>query len=261
MDYNGVIVEVDTDGIIVNTKMSEDKINKFINNSIKKRFGVSNPTLEMEEERFERGFIHMKKNYMLIEKDKEGNDSEIVHGAIFKSSRAPNVYDDAINLVKDWALYDKISAKEARDKAFDIRMRPIEDFVMNVRMSKNVKDYKTASDTYYNESAQIFNPITSEGMKGSGFNISGSQIVDLAIQVRNITGELPEKGDSMPYFTATDPITGRKGYKFYNPSDKSLKEYINYEEYENAIAKLFESTSIYTQRDNRKEEEWLQDLL
>ncbi len=254
------IVQSMTDGILLKRKPNVNKLNSFLANKIDKLFGIKNSTLVLEEETFERGFIHRMKNYMLIEKDKAGNLHEIIHGAYFKSSRASKVYDDAVKNVIKWALYDQLEEQEARDLSLDIRSRPMEDFIMRVKLSKNIKDYITSTSEYYDD-IEGFNPIMHENIYKSDFALNGHQIIDLANQCKIVTGQMPEKGSIVEYFIAMDPITGKKKYQYYNPSDANLINRVNYEMYEKQLNKLFEETNIASYRKTATEDNWLDELV
>lgn len=260
----GVVIEVDTDGILLKRRPNEERINVFMAAAVKKTFGIDRCNLILEEEVFERGFIHKMKNYMLIEKDKHGNVHEVLHGAYFKSSRASKVYDDAVQNIVKWALYDKLEEQEARDVSLDIRARPIEDFVMRVKLSKNIKDYISSATEFYDDvddGSAGFNPIVHENVYKSDFSLSGHQIIHLANQCRAITGQFPEKGMTIEYFTATDAFTGKKTYEYFNPSDDTLLSRLNYEMYEKQINKLFEATNIASYKRRASEENWLESLI
>jgi hypothetical protein len=264
----GCVCEVDTDGLLIDKKPVIENINSLIKKIVKDCTGIEEDKcfLEMEEEVFERGFIHMMKNYILLQKDDEGTEKVIVHGAYFVSSRAAKVYDDAVQIVIDYAIWDKLQEQEARDKALDFKMRPLEDFIMNVKMSKNLSEYVlTGSDIVGSgESGEAgdFNPISNEVVYTDGESMSGTQICGLAKQMYKTTGILPEKGTSIPYFMSTDPITGRKIYAYYSIADESLKERINYQAYEELIVRLFEAVGIASFNNTRQEDtNWTESLL
>jgi len=243
----GNILEIDTDGIYMTLNEDLDNINSFISDKVYKNFGISDCTLELEKETFERGFIHKMKNYMLIEKRK-GKDHIIVHGAYFKSSRASKVYDDAVQNVIDWALFDKFDEVEAKNRSLNgLRQRPIDDFVMRIKLSKNIKDYNLVHTEYYDTNKNVagdFNPITSEIVYTTDDDLNSHQIIALALQYGRITGNIPEKGTILQYFTAVDILTGKKIYLYYNAKDTTQRSVINFQAYENQIERLFNDTNI-----------------
>jgi hypothetical protein len=225
-------------------------------------FGIEDCTLIMEEERFERGFIHRMKNYMLIELDRDGNQKPpILHGAYFKSSRTSKVYDDAVQNIVDWALFDKITEEEARAKSIDIRMRKLDDFIMRVKLSKNIKDYETNDTIFIDDAYSSFNPISSEGVYKDDFSVSGKQVVSLALQYKSVTGTTPEKGTMITFITVLDPITGKTRYEYYNPKDDTIKSRVNYAMYEKQINKLFEETNVASYEKTKQEDNWLEHLI
>jgi hypothetical protein len=254
--------------LIIDKKPIIENINKFISTLVYTNAGIEpkDCVLEMEEEEFERGFIHMMKNYIILQKTKEGKDKVVVHGAYFVSSRACKIYDDAVQQIVDYAIWDKITEQEARDNSLNFRMRPLEDFIMNVRMSKNLSDYALAGadmlTTSESGDSTDFNPISNEIVYTDSDTMSGVQVAGLARQMHRITGTLPEKGTTISYFMATDFITGKKIYQYYTASDESLKRLINYAAYEELIVKLFEAVGINSFDKRRIEDvDWTQSLL
>ena len=260
----GCVVEIDTDGILVDDEPNIDEINKFISDMMLNEFGIEDSTLEMEKERFERGLIHKKKNYILIEKDKEGRLTPIIHGAYFTSSRAPRVYDDAVQLIVKYVMDDEVSEEEIRSKALDIRHRPIEDFVMRMRMSKNIDEYKVSGSSYVVDSndSEEWGTIMSEGrVSNDTLEMSGSQVVSIALQMKNITGKIPEKGAELKYVISIDFVSGNTFHEYFNSADEEIIKRLSYEGYESMIKKLMDATDIATFRKTRKEENWLEDFL
>lgn len=265
--YNGCILEIDTDGLLLDKHPDINKVNDFIKEDAMLSFGIEECTLSMDIEEFERGFIHKMKNYILLAKDDHAEDGykPIIHGAYFVSSRAPEVYDDAVKLIVEYVKHDNIKETDTRTAALDIKMRPLNDFVMNVRMSKNVKEYNV--NTYQavlednSPGGQRWQPITTEVVYTDSFSVSGNQIIGLAMQMARITGVMPDRGTMISYIIVKDTITGKKMYEFYNPNDETQIHRLNYDEYLKAINKLFDATKIATFEQTRNEEPWLEDLL
>lgn len=264
----GCVLEIDTDGLLVDKEADLDAINIFLKDEFENVVGIprSQCVIEMDKERFERGFIHKMKNYILLEKKKDKKtgreaDNVIIHGAYFKSSRSSKIYDEAVQNIIDYAIWDKMSDVEARNRSLDFKMRPIEDFTMVVKMSKNIAEYVVSAEAEIidmNDQDALseidFNPITTEIVYTDGLSLSRNQIVALAKKMQAITGVKPEKGTAITYFIGRDPITGRKTYEYYNPVDETQVSRINYEAYEEMLIKLFESVGIATFNSTRQED-------
>jgi len=133
------ILELDTDGVLVSGSMDLDVLNKKIIDHVEKHFMIPRESIQIlvEEDEFDKIFIHKSKNYILQEKD--GNI--IIHGSALKSSKMPKVMDRFINLVIEYAIKETISKDELRSQALDIDKLSLDYFKTNVKMSKSPDEY------------------------------------------------------------------------------------------------------------------------
>lgn len=138
------ILELDTDGVIVSGKANIDNVNEKIIQYVEEKFQIPRDTISIfvEEEEFDRIFIHKSKNYIL--RDKEGD--VIVHGSALKSSRLPKVVDQAIDLVIEYGIKDTITKEELLEKAMDLEKEPLESFIMSQRLTKEPEKYNTPTE-------------------------------------------------------------------------------------------------------------------
>lgn len=259
------ILETDTDGILLDIKPNIENINQFIKDKVKDTFNINNCYLSMDKERFERGFIHKMKNYILIEKNENtGTIRPILHGAYFTSSKTPKVYDDAVKNLVEFTMCDDIPEDVVRDKSLNIRIRPIDDFVMRVRMSKEVSEYAVVSGKRIIDANEehSWSPTTSESLAISLFGIvTGSQILYLAHQMQKHTGIIPHTGMSINYVMTIDPISGKNIYEYFNYADETVIHRIDFKKYEEMIERMLDAVDISPFTKTRREDNMFEDLL
>ncbi len=151
-DYTGCIIEVDTDGIIVSEKIDVDKLNSYLDELILHTFGMKN-YLHLEEESFGdkgfggRCFMYKQKNYIVA--NPQTPTGIIVHGAAFKSSGKPKIYDNARQIITT-ALVKNSKSKEDTSKEVEEFLNimdtyPISSFYMSVRIGKSEREYASQS--------------------------------------------------------------------------------------------------------------------
>lgn len=261
MTSDDIVCEIDTDGIIITCTPYLDNINEFIENEVKNKFFITNCTLEMDVDKYVRGIIYRMKNYIMLYEDSKNGTTQVyyedgslgplcgveIHGVTFKSSSSPKVYDDAVESIVIWLSDDRLKDKqnEIRDKCLDINHRPIDDFIMTVKLNKNVSDYVGAgNDVIDTNTSNLFNPYVRSGIYGNDEELSSSQLVDLSKKYRDMTGVLPQSGTTIQYLYEIDYTTGKTSAQCYNPSDITQKERLDFSKYKQNIAKLFESTEI-----------------
>jgi len=91
------IVNVDTDGFILNKDIDLDNINKQIADYIKDNQGVESYMILDKEELID-GYFHKMKNYV-IRKKKKGKIVTEKHGVSFKSSKQAGICDTILDTV------------------------------------------------------------------------------------------------------------------------------------------------------------------
>jgi len=151
-DYTGCIIEVDTDGIIVSEKVDIDKLNSYLDELIFCNFGMEN-YLHLEEESFGdkgnggRCFMYKQKNYIVS--NPQTPNGIIIHGAAFKSSGKPKIYDNARQIITN-SLVKESKTKEATAREVEEFLKtldtyPMSSFCMSVRIGKSEKEYASQS--------------------------------------------------------------------------------------------------------------------
>lgn len=155
-NYNNAVVEIDTDGLIVNQDISEDEVNEYLCNKIVEDTGFNlGKYMILEKENFDRMYIYRMKNYILLEED----GTKTKHGVTMKASSHHKMYDECIEEVSDFVLsddfvpYEDIQAGKATDRYWnrygeivrkytvDVWNRPITDFVKKAKLSHAPEHY------------------------------------------------------------------------------------------------------------------------
>jgi DNA polymerase elongation subunit (family B) len=229
------IVEVDTDGLIIEGEPDVERVNALITEHIFHDFGIKNEVLKMEKEEFGSGYIHGMKNYLLLE---PGKDKPIVHGSFFKSSRSAPVIDRVIPLLIDHLLYNKISAEEVINRAKNIDDAKPEDYKIKVRMSKAIKEYANKGGSMILD-FETDDFVIQEVDKSSKPNM----IIKLAEGYKDAYGFTPLKGDVLEFVVAKDMITGKQVQIPYNKMVRSAIYSIDKTYYLEAINRLLEPVS------------------
>ena len=138
--YKDILVELDTDGLILDQDVSEEDTNKWLNDLIYEKFGIKDNYMQMELDDFGRAYFYAMKNYVVEEDGKY-----IIHGSSFKASRAAKIVDRAINLAIQH-VFNGLPKDEVLAKALDFKNLPIEDFEERVKLSKEPREYDDAYD-------------------------------------------------------------------------------------------------------------------
>jgi DNA polymerase elongation subunit (family B) len=229
------IVEIDTDGIISTADMPVSKLNEFITNLMKDKFGLETSTLELEEEEFEAGYFYKMKNYIV----KEKNGDVIKHGAYFKSSKACTAYRRAVDLIVDYAIRESITSEECRIKSLDFSELKIDDFMQSQRMSKNKDEYGMTSGRIQSLSdGNNFDMHATTTYADRVAASSSSLVVNLAEKYERMFGFTPMAGDVLEYVVVMSPITGKKEYEPFNVHDPSQLGRIDKQYYSEMIERM-----------------------
>lgn len=166
------LIELDTDGIIVDRSIDEDEVNKWLDNLMLSRFKIDDNYMQMELEEFGRAFFIAMKNYII-----EDNGKYEIHGSALKSSRLSRVIDRATDLCIK-AVFNAISDEEAVTQALDFNKVPLEDFEERIKLSKEPREYDDQHD----------------------------QRLFIAKQMEMKTGLVPTKGLQLNYLVTKEPL-------------------------------------------------------
>ena len=154
--YKGRNILVDTDGVYIEGKVSEDAINQMLEDFIIKDFGLSKNYLSVEmEDVYPAGFFIKKKNYMLYE---DGNI--IKHGATLKGTAKNRVFTRALDMISE-AIFEhqddyliNHNIKEAIYSCFDMKDFIISDFAMKTMLHKHPSQYANSGCLQVNVARQ-----------------------------------------------------------------------------------------------------------
>lgn len=212
------LVEVDTDGLILDQEVSQEEINKWLDKLMLDKFGIKDNFMQMELDDFGRAYFYAMKNYVI----EEGNEY-IIHGSSFKASRAAKIVDRAINLAIQH-VFNGLPKDEVLAKALDFKNLPLEDFEERVKLSKEPREYDDAYDM------RLF----------------------LAKQMEMKTGQIATRGTQINYVVAKRSLpfpelkpyykTDGKNYTFVKWIDDTSQLDLNY--YEDLVLKALDKFGI-----------------
>lgn len=129
------LIELDTDGLILDVRPDEEEVNKWLTDIIKERFGITDNYMAMEVEEFGRSFFYAMKNYVVQDGDKLS-----IHGSSLKASRFSHVEDRARDLAIQHIFNNK-PKEEVIKEAYDFDNCTIEDFTRRVNLRKEIIEY------------------------------------------------------------------------------------------------------------------------
>ena len=226
------LIEVDTDGFIINSKLDPKVENEWLTKEIKDKFNITDNHMQLElEGDGEAAYFYMMKNYIKL----KGEGKYEIHGSSFKTSRSAKIVDRAIKLGINHIFNNK-PIEEVLDEAYNFKGLGIEDFQERVKMSKDPIEYDDQYDW------RLF----------------------LAKQVEMKTGQIITSGAQMLYVVTKEQLP-QKEFKQYYRSGKnytyiafitSIKE-IDFEYYTELVDKAllkfgiskkkFQQTSLFDQ--------------
>ena len=184
-----ILVETDTDGFIISSKVDPDEKTAWLAEEIKKKFNLSENFMELElEGDGDRAYFYLTKNY--VTEKKVGEYS--IHGSSLKASKAAKIVDRAVKLGIDYIFNNK-PIDEVIIEAYDFRGLTLEDFTERIKMSKD----KVAYDDQYDW--RLF----------------------LARQVEEKTGQVITMGAQMTFVVLKE----RLPYPCFDPYYRSGKNY------------------------------------
>jgi DNA polymerase elongation subunit (family B) len=136
------LVEADTDGYIITTKVDADAKTKWLAEEIIKKFNLPENFMELETEGSgDRAYFYKTKNYII--ENAVGDYTK--HGASLKSSKLSKVVDRAIQLGIDYVFNNK-PIDEVIHEAYNFKGLTIEDFTERVKMTKDKVEYNDQLD-------------------------------------------------------------------------------------------------------------------
>lgn len=195
------IVEVDTDGYIVDKSIDTEIENKWLEEEIKKKFFLNDNYMSLDREgEGERAYFYLTKNYVID----NGNNKYTIHGSSLKASKASKVVDRAIKLGIEYIFNNK-PIEEVLSEAYDFKDLSLEDFTERTKLSKEQIEY----DDIYDH--RLF----------------------LAKQVEQKTGQIVTAGTQINYAVTKD----RLPFPVFKPYYRDGKNY-TYIGYVNSIDEL-----------------------
>jgi DNA polymerase elongation subunit (family B) len=198
-----ILVEADTDGYIITTKVDADERTAWLAEEIKKKFNLSENFMSLETEGDgDRAYFYRTKNYVV----ENGVNDYTRHGSSLKASKLSKVVDRAIQLGINYVFNNK-PIDEVIAEAYNFKDLPMEDFVERVSMKKDKIDYDDQLDH------KLF----------------------LAKQVEEKTGQILTAGAQISYVVLKDPLP----YPIFRPFYRSGKNY-TYVGYLDANSKIDE---------------------
>lgn len=135
------IVNIDTDGFIVDRDQDVEKINQQISEYIKDNQGVTS-YMSLEKDELIDGYFYRMKNYA-VRKMKKGNMVIEKHGVAFKSSKQAGVCDKIMEQVCQLTL-DRDNDDELllATRMKNLHQYPLSAFKQRVTFSKKLEGYK-----------------------------------------------------------------------------------------------------------------------
>jgi DNA polymerase elongation subunit (family B) len=223
--FKNELVELDTDGLILNRKVNEEEVNPWLTQVIKDRFNIDDNYMEMELEEFGRAYFYRMKNYIVEEENKKGQMEHIIHGSSLKGSKVARIVDRAVKLGIEWIFNDK-PVEEVIREAYNFNL-PIEHFIERVNLSQETREYDDQEDW------RVF----------------------LAEQVKMKTGQVIGEGNQMSYVVTKTQLPFPEFKKFYRTGRNytfigyitSIEE-LDFSYYEDLVTKTLEKFGISRER-------------
>lgn len=215
--YKDNLVELDTDGLILNTEISEEETNKWLDELILEKFGIEDNYMQMEMEPFGRAYFYAMKNYVVEEDGKY-----IIHGSSFKASRAAHIVDRAVSLAVQHVFNNK-PKEEVLQEALNFKNVPLEDFEERIKLAREPREYDDPYDM------RLY----------------------LAKQMEMKTGQIAAKGTQLNYVVTKEPLS----FPELKPYQRSGKNYtfvrwvdsidqLDMKHYEDLVLKALEKFGI-----------------
>ncbi|HLE96886.1 MAG TPA: DNA polymerase domain-containing protein [Candidatus Thermoplasmatota archaeon] len=133
-------IETDTDGVYSAATVDPEAVNALVHGFVERDYGVDSH-LRLDVDEYAAGYFHERKSYLLLHKD--GRIEK--HGIAFKGSSLCGVFDRTLDRVSRALLLESEDPKEAGRACFDLAAYEPKDFVMRVRLGKDVSEYKAGT--------------------------------------------------------------------------------------------------------------------
>ena len=135
IDYVESTVALDTDGIVVDSDESEDEVNEWMEKYVLEHLKVPKNYIILEEEPYKAAYFREgKKQYLMIEENKLGEDVLVIHGISFKGSSLPQLYSDIIEDIGFKMLTSDENLKEVVEQYYDRQQWSLERLVKNTKV-------------------------------------------------------------------------------------------------------------------------------
>ena len=218
-EYNNASVELDTDGIMVDTQPDQDMINAHIRAFAGEKFGIGDVSdINVDCDAYKAGYFLKQKNYVLLEL----NDEVVYHGVSLKSSRQPKMFDSARDTIVNNIFSSKeIDIKKIINKIVDMKQYTINQFSLRTTIHKDFSSYST----------------------GSLQKKLGKQGLTIGIK--------PEPGVQYEYIKEKD------GWKLIQFADINKLDYKYYEKIIQKLCIMFNFEQEYKTRMNKSLGEWI----
>ncbi|MHB8606102.1 MAG: DNA polymerase domain-containing protein, partial [Thermoplasmatota archaeon] len=133
-------IETDTDGVYAARAPDPEAINATVDAFMRTELGAENFT-RIEVDEFRSGYFHERKAYLLLHKD--GRIEK--HGIAFKGSSLCGVFDKSLEKISRALLTKSGDARSVARECFDLTQYDQDDFIMRIRLGKEVADYKSGT--------------------------------------------------------------------------------------------------------------------
>ena len=134
--------EIDTDGLYSTNDVSEEELNKFVNETMDSNCSklIKNSYLNVDKDTYTKGYFYKAKNYILV--DKFGNLK--IKGNSMKSSRNCKMIDNVFKEVIKRFMVNEESIYRISKDLFDFRDNELSDFALKVTV-KDKGSYKSST--------------------------------------------------------------------------------------------------------------------
>ncbi|RLE38063.1 hypothetical protein DRJ17_05060 [Candidatus Woesearchaeota archaeon] len=161
-EYEDCVIEVDTDGIYTNRRLSVDTINEQIRKWIKGTFNVDS-YMFVEEEEYNEGYFYKAKNYILRKTNGEIKKS----GSGLKGSSKSKLFDDALNKCAIAVLDQNADMRKVVRELFDLKGKNIDDFILRTKLSMDVDAYAMPNAIQVRLANQVIHELKEEITPGT----------------------------------------------------------------------------------------------
>ncbi|MHA1830042.1 MAG: 3'-5' exonuclease [Candidatus Helarchaeota archaeon] len=203
------VIEIDTDGIYLNSNVDLDVINNYVHKYIREKFGIEPGYIVLDKEVYNGGWFYKAKNYVL----KTLKGDWIIKGSALHSTRYSGIQIELLHKLIDAAFKGKNLNKLVYNFINTLRTRSLEDFILKLYVRKTIDEYDPKVNSLGKHLSQ---------------------------KMKELTGQEPQIGDIIEY------VKIKGGYDLYqNVSDISQIDFKYYEETLMKVAKLFNVNDIY----------------